>query len=151
VLAGRIPDSDYVVLALHSCVAYPSQLDEPNMSTVNEEADGQWRPWRLDLTLETIREAVHLEGRKVVNVVCGSGTPDVARAFLDAGCAAYIGADGGVDQDACALFTIGFFYHLLSVERHESLITTDGEAVALAAAADTRWKEGTHVLRYYAP
>jgi hypothetical protein len=151
VLAGRIPDSEYVVLALHSCVAYSSQIDEPSMSTVVEEVDGRWQPWRLDLTPQTIREVVQLEGRKVVNVVCDSGSPEVAQAFLDAGCAAYIGADGGVDQDACALFTIGFFYHLLSAERHESLLTTDEEAVALAAAADTRWKGGTQVFRYYAP
>jgi hypothetical protein len=150
VLGSRIPDSEYVVLALRSCVAYPSQLDDPNTSTVVEEVAGQWQPWRLDLTLDTIRGLVGLEGRKVVNVVCGRGDPQVAQAFLDAGCSAYIGADGGVDQDACALFTIGFFYHLLSAERHESLVTTNEEAVAvaLAAAADTRWKEGTHVFRY---
>jgi hypothetical protein len=78
-----------------------------------------------------------------------SGREPIARAFLDAGCKAYIAPLTPVDQDSDALFIIGFFYHLLSEERDPTLACADEEAVRRAASIDTAFKEGTHVFRYF--
>jgi len=152
-LAGRIPESEYVVLCSHGmgplCDTGPA--DDMRMGFVRlvDQVDGKWQGAELALTPENIPDLVSLPGRKVISLGCESGREPLARAFLASGCSAYIAPVATVDQDADALFAIAFFYHLLREER-DGVRVTDREAVALAAAVDTRSQEGTHVFRYYA-
>jgi hypothetical protein len=73
----------------------------------------------------------------------------LARAFVASGCRAYIGPIEDVDQDAGAVFTLGFVYHLLSRDRDPKIGCTDREAVERASRFDTNARAGTHLFRYY--
>jgi hypothetical protein len=55
-----------------------------------------------------------------------------------------------VDQDAGALFVIGFFYHALSRDRDAELDCTDSDAVERARNFDPYARPGTHLFRHYA-
>jgi len=152
-LAGKIPDSEYVVLCSHglgTTDAPEEQPDEMKMGFhVVDEIDGKWDKIEFALTPANIIEYVKLKGRTVIALGCGNGREPLARAFLAAGCRAYVGAIGPVDQDSIALFAIAFFYHLLSQGRDSSLSCSEQEAAERAAVIDTEFKEGTHLFRYY--
>ena len=146
-LAGGVPESDYVVLCCGG--ANDTRLDAP-MSEMKivflnlvEQVEGKWGPTELVLTPETIGEYVMLEGRTVITLGCGTGREPIARAFLDAGCKGYIGPVDAIDQDATALFTIGFFYHLLQHTRPGMERISDEEAVKQAGGIDRVCREGT--------
>ena len=149
VLAGRIPDSEYVVLCAHGW--NPTEGDETKVSfrRLVDEIDGHRREVEFALTAEGIAELVSLADRTVIAGGCWTGDEALARAFLDAGCTAYIGPEGFVDQDAVVMFTIAFFYHLLSPERDADLRCDAEEAARRAAAIDTQFAEGTGLFRYY--
>lgn len=84
------------------------------------EADlGEPPPDRL--TPELVRQHANLRGRVVVPTSCVSGSLEMAGAFLDAGCAAYIAPDG---YPYSALLFLHHLYHELPV------------GAALPAAAD---------------
>ena len=155
-LAGKIPESEYVVLCSHGLstgvsAGKPEEPpDEMKMGFhVVDDTGGKWHSTEFVLTPQNIREYVKLEGRVVIALGCGNGREPLARAFLDAGCRAYAGAVRPVDQDATALFAIAFFYHLLSHNRDPSLSCTEREAARRAAAVDTESSEGTHLFRYH--
>lgn len=141
VLAGKIPDSKYVVLC-----------SSGGGFDVVEKINGKWEGTWVKLTPENVPELVKLPGRTVIAMGCTYGREELAKAFIDTGCRAYIasGADGThIDQDSNILFVIAFFYHLLSSSRDPHAIRTDKQAVEKAAVIDTEFKEGTHLYRYY--
>jgi hypothetical protein len=86
---------------------------------------------------------------------CGTGRQELAQAFLDTGCRAFLGPDDlgpedvHIDQDANVLFVITFFYHLLSGVRSPAHHRDEAEAVRRAVAVDGDLREGTHLHRYY--
>jgi hypothetical protein len=57
---------------------------------------------------------VNLAGRTIVSAGCSTGREPLARAFRESCCRAYIGPVEDADQDAGALFIIGFFIQPLS-------------------------------------
>ena len=139
-LAGQIPRAEYVVLcAFGSDSRAPIEEISMGMDAV-DLIEGKWTGVRVPLTPENIPTLVNLPGRTVINLGCNSGLEPFANAFLEAGCKAYVGPDGPVDQDAAALFAISFFYHLLSSERDPSLACGDEEAVQRAAALGTEMR-----------
>lgn len=147
VLAGRIPDSEYVVL----CCGGGHAPDGAKMAfSVVDQVDGEWKEAEVALTPANIPELVSLRGRTVVALGCAVGVEAIAQAFLDSGCRAYVGPVRAVDQDSTALFAIAFFYHLLSPERDPKLTCAEEEAVRRARAVDRESAEGTQVFRYYA-
>ncbi len=145
-LAGRIPDSEYVVLcwggqhAPHGPEIRPSVVDQ---------VDGKWQQAEVALSSASVPQLVHLPGRTVLALGCSTGAEPIAQAFLRSGCRAYVGPTAAVDQDATALFAISFFYHLLSPDRDSDLACTEEEAVRRARAIDRECRAGTHVFRYY--
>jgi hypothetical protein len=153
-LAGNIPDAEYVVLC---CGGFGLDAREGadvgrmgiEFARLVDFVDGRWQEVTVRLTPADIRALVKLPGRTVISMGCMSGREPIAKAFLDSGCKAYIAPITAVDQDADALFVIGFFYHLLFEERDARLSCTEQQAVVRAASIDTDFKEGTHVFRYW--
>lgn len=152
-LAGKIPDSEYVVLCSHALGSSDVSDERPDKMKMGfhvvDHVHGKWDKIEFALTPGNIPEYVKLERRVVIALGCGNGREPLARAFLTAGCRAYAGAVGPVDQDSAALFAIAFFYHLLSQGRDSSLSCSEQEAAKRATAIDTEFKEGTHLFRYY--
>jgi len=150
-LGGKIPESEYVVLCSHGL---GSEGDEPpekmKMGFFLPDKSGRERYGvEFPLTIKNIPQIVNLPGRKVLALGCANGREPLAKAFLESGCKAYIGADEGVDQDSGPLFAINFFYHLLSSKRDPALKCTDQEAVERARSIDVDFREGTRLFRYY--
>ena len=151
-LGGNIPSSKYVVLC-SSGIGNEMADEAPDRMkmgfNVVDQVDGKWQTVKFELTPANIAEYVKLKGRTVLALGCGNGREPLAKAFLDAGCSAYVGAIRPVDQDATALFAIAFFYHLLAGDRTPFLPRTEEEAVKRALTIDSDCKEGTGVFRYY--
>ena len=147
-LKGGIPESEYVVLC---CGGWWGDMEMKSTFGVVDLIDGRWESVEFSMTPATIPEYVNLPGRKVISLGCNTGRKEIAQAFLDSGCRAYIGPDGALDQDSAVLFVIAFFYHLLREDREPALRCTDREAAERAAALDDYSKEGAHVFRYYGP
>lgn len=152
-LEGRTPETQYLVLCSHglgSTDRSDEAAEEMRMGFhVVADERGQWEEIEFALTPESIPTMVHLPGRRVLALGCGNGREPLARAFLDAGCASYMGADEPVDQDSTAMFAIAFFYHLLTAERDPSQSCTEREAFERAVAFDPESREGTHLFRYH--
>lgn len=155
-LSGDIPDTEYVILC---CGGHHAGEGGPvvpgdgqvgiNFIGVVELVDGKWRSGTFSLTPENIGEYVRLPGRTVICNGCNTGHEALSKDFLDAGCRAYVAPIRSVDQDATALFTIAFFYHLLCNERDPSLQCSDEQAVQRASALDAGFRDGTASFRYY--
>lgn len=150
-LGGKIPESEYVVLCSHGLGSRGDEPpDEMKMGFhVVGKIEGKWEGVEVALTPKNIPELVNLPGRKVLALGCANGREPLARAFLESGCKAYIGAVEPVDQDSTTLFAITFFYHLLSSERDPALKCTDKEAVERARSVDVDFREGTRLFRSY--
>ena len=153
VLAGNIPASEYVVLCTHGIDTEGVDIASPDTYQagfkVVDRIDGEWRTIWFALTPSVIPDLVKLPGRTVLSTGCASGREPLAREFVSSGCRAYLGPVEDVDQDACALFAIGFFYHLLSIDRDSEIRCTDQEAAERAAQFDRHARSGTHLFRYY--
>lgn len=151
VLGGARAPSEYVVL----CVGgwHPPEPESLNFIRMVDLVDGSWQEVGLQLTPETIRQTVKLQGRKLIVLGgCNGGSQGLVQAFLDAGCTHYVaecGEANGVDANACLLFVIGLFYQLLLEECGGSAASTFEEAVQRATAMDTLSKEGTHLYRCF--
>ena len=145
VLSGNVPPSDYVVLACHG------SDDGEGITFVRlvDRVDGQWTGVDYKATTAEIPTLVQLPGRTVLGLGCRAGDRRIAEAFLRAGCKAYIGPERYVDQDACAVFAIMFFYHLLAHERPGGGRLSEQEACQRAMSADPASREGPGTFRYY--
>jgi len=152
-LEGRIPETDYTVLCAHGLGSSDAPAARPQQMGMGfhvvDNQDGRWEEIEFALTPGNIADAVRLPGRRVLALGCGNGREPLARAFLDAGCASYMGPIDSVDQDSTAMFAISFFYHLLMHERDDSLSLGEREAFERARAFDTASAEGTHLFRRY--
>ena len=153
VLAGEIPPSDYIILCSHGIDTEKIDIASPDSHQAGFQVvdfiDGEWKTIWFGLTPSSVSEIVKLAGRTIISCGCSSGREPLAQAFLRSGCRAYIGPIEGVDQDADALFCIGFFYHLLSHERDSKISCTDREAAERASQFDTYARSGTHLFCYY--
>lgn len=65
------------------------------------------------LTAEALEGRVHLPGRVVIATGCQTGNPLLAHAFLDGGCAAYIGPTGGPYGDTIVVAIVLLFHELM--------------------------------------
>jgi hypothetical protein len=151
-LAGKMPDSQYIVLCSHGLGStdMPDESpDEMKMGFHVVDEENSFQDLQFALTPANISSFVHLPGRTVVSLGCGSGREPIAQAFLESGCKAYIGPVGPPDQDSATLFAITFFYHLLCAERNTSLRCSDEQAVLYANGVDVDFTEGTRLFRYY--
>ncbi len=150
-LAGEVADADYVVLCCHGTAEVEGDLDTTHVRVydVVEEIEGRWEAVTVKLGPDDIRAQVRLPGRTIITAGCATGVEPIARAFLDAGCRAYIGPTRPADQDAGPLFVSAFFYFLLRPSVDPNVMMTDRRAAELAANIDTLSKEGTHLFRYY--
>ena len=156
VLAGAIPDCEYVILCCHG---ERGTDGEPQISirTIDQaEGDysksGGWEIVTVGLTPTSIPVYLSGGGRTLICIACGSGQDSFAHAFVKAGYKAYIAPrGGGVHINAAVLFIVGFFYHLMAANRldDEPLQHTDQEAAVLASQADVNYTHGTLAFHYY--
>lgn len=151
VLSGNIPESDYIVLFGGGTPgsAVPESEVVLQLCGLVDNIDGIWQSVDVPLNPSNVQDLVKLEGKTVITLGCRTGTAALANAFLNSGCKAYIGPDGEVNGEAVVMFTIGFFYHLLSSTRPKAGSCNAEEAVKRAGITDTYSSEGTHVFRYY--
>lgn len=82
-LSGEEPTSQYVIL---SCHGYDGTILLPEL---DEQLEGT-QPIHRRLTADAVREVVRLKDRVVISTGCETGTEELAAAFLDGGCSAYI-------------------------------------------------------------
>ena len=117
-----------------------------------DEAEG-WEGVTVKLTPSGVLEHVRGTHGTVVSLACGSGCAALARAFLAAGCDAYIGPTSPyLDSDAAVLFALNYFYFLLAEDRdYAPERYTDREAVEKASMVDAGWKYGTESFVRWAP
>lgn len=93
------------------------------------------------LSANNLHEFLQLNGAFVINTGCSLGTPAFARAFLDAGCQAYIGATDDPDGNAALFYVLHFFYGLVCQQKPLA------EAHLLAQSHD----ESTAIFALYTP
>ncbi len=105
VLSGEEASAPYVILAMHGDhdkLLLPSLAEE---IAATESFNGA-------LTPEDLSTFVDLPGRVVMSLGCETGTSNLARAFLDHGCAAYIGPEGAPFGYASMFVPMFLFYEL---------------------------------------
>ncbi|MBL8152749.1 MAG: hypothetical protein JNM70_01090 [Anaerolineae bacterium] len=117
IFRGAIPTFDHLIVSCHGDPEVPGGAilvpDEDPISAA-------------DLT-----GRVHLPGKTVLNLGCGLGTLELARAFLGGGCAAYIGASDYVEGNSAVFFAIHLYYFLTTPNRLPL-----GEAITRARSFD---------------
>lgn len=87
-LAGNEPTADYVVL---SCHGEGGAILLPELHPRFEET----QPLHGRVTADDVRKFARLPGRVIIATGCGTGNDELAQAFLDAGCTAYVAPTGG--------------------------------------------------------
>lgn len=95
ILRGGVQTFQYIILAGHGG---------------GSDAEAFLFDFERAVTLDDLRQTVHLPGKTVLSTCCSTGRPVVAEAFLNGGCDAYIAATEDVDANAAAMFTIHLFY-----------------------------------------
>jgi hypothetical protein len=76
------------------------------------------QPYHKAISAANFKEFLRLRPRTlVVNTGCSLGTAEFAKAFLQGGCQAYIGATDDPDASAARFFVYHFFYELLCNRR----------------------------------
>ncbi len=155
-LAGTMPDCDYVVLLCHGgqSASGEPQLNLEVVDQKNGDYDNSndWELVNIILTPTSIPEIVSGKGRTLICLGCGAGQEPFGQAFLTAGFKDYIAPQGDyINANAAMIFVIAFFYHLLTESRidDEPTAHTNQEAVALASALDGDYPRGTQMFRYY--
>lgn len=151
-LGHNTADAKYIVLCCHGLGSEGARCELPDYRMgfhVVDQVNGKWGPLAFTLTPDNIPEYVNLPNTTVVSLGCGTGREPLAKAFLKAGCAAYVGAVEPVDQNSAVLFANAFFYHLMSEERDPSLKCSEEEACRRAASIDVDYEGGTRLFRYY--
>ena len=115
VLAGKIPDAEYVVLVAGGC--HDDDLECGgcvSFKRVVEQVDGEWQSADLKLFPEDVSRLVRLDDCTVIAIGCNTGREPLARAFLDAGCKAYLGPTEAIDQNSTTMFVCAIFHYLLA-------------------------------------
>jgi hypothetical protein len=105
VLSGEEATAPYVLLSLHG------ERDKLLLPPLAEEVAATER-FNDALTPEDLHTFVNLPGRVVISLGCETGTLNLARAFLDHGCTAYIGPEGQPYGHASLFVPIFLFYEL---------------------------------------
>lgn len=131
-LGGKHNLSEWIVIFAHGI---EQGLALPELHPALEKK----QPYHKAIGPSDFREFLRLPNKLVINTGCSLGKPHCARAFLDAGCRAYIGARGDPDGDSALFYVIHFFYERHC--RHKSV----GEAHRRAAGYDSQ----TRVFRLY--
>jgi hypothetical protein len=72
------------------------------------------QPFPGNMRPEHVREFLKLDGQRVFSTGCATGTPEMAAAFLDAGCDCYLAPTDYQDGTASLVFAVNFLYHYLS-------------------------------------
>ncbi|GMV83826.1 MAG: hypothetical protein AMXMBFR7_50100 [Planctomycetota bacterium] len=149
VFAGKIPESEWVVLVSHGLTADNDPEEPTDRMRMGFFVGGT----EFELTPRNIPERVKLRGRKIMALGCGNGRAPFGQAFLEAGCPVYIGANESVDQTATQLFASLFFYHLINPNGtplpphgRPSRIYSEREAFERAASVDDEFGK----FRFYA-
>jgi hypothetical protein len=104
-LDGSVGSGEFVVLACHGdegAIVLPELAPEVAAT----------QRWHTRLPAAAIREFVHLPDRVVIGTGCDMGHPELAQAFLDGGCRAYLAPAGGPFRYASALVPALLFYEL---------------------------------------
>ena len=94
ILKGNITTFDHVILSCHG--------DEHAFVV----------PYQNPVTAEDLAQLIHLPGRTVLSLGCGTGTEAIAATFLKGGCKAYIAPTVGIEANAAMLFSIHLYYFL---------------------------------------
>ncbi|QBD83463.1 hypothetical protein EPA93_13410 [Ktedonosporobacter rubrisoli] len=105
VLSGEEATAPYVLLAMHG------DYDQLLLPALAPEIEATER-FHGALTPQDLHSFVDLPGRIVISLGCETGTPNLARAFLDHGCIAYIGPEGAPFGYASMFVPIFLFYEL---------------------------------------
>lgn len=154
-LAGQFPPTRYTVICCHGGES-PETGKQFSFEVVHQKDDDYenpngWERITFALTPANIAQYVGGEGRTFLSIACGSGHEDFARAFLEAGCDAFIAPRAGyVDSAASVLFVAGFFYFLLAESRDEErVIYSEEEAVQRASGMDADYTYGTRSFFCY--
>ena len=105
-LSGDEPTAPYVILCCHG-VDGAIVLPEPA-----DHFEGP-QPVHGILTADALGGRVHLPDRVVIATGCGTGNPELAQAFLDGGCAAYIAPTGGPYGNSVVVAITLLFFGLM--------------------------------------
>lgn len=106
VLSGDMSPAQHVILCCHG-------VDGGIVLPKLGEHFEAMQPVHGLLTADALRERVHLPGRVVIATGCETGNPQLAQAFLDGGCAAYIGPTAGPYGDSVVVAIVLLFHELM--------------------------------------
>jgi hypothetical protein len=104
-LSGHECTASYVILDLHG---NKGRFLLPELASQVEAT----QPFSGCLTPTDLATFVHLPGRVVLSLACSTGCEALAQAFLDHGCVAYIGPEGGPFGYGSFCFAVLLFYEL---------------------------------------
>jgi hypothetical protein len=105
VLSGKEATAPYVLLSLHG------ERDKLLLPSLAEEVAAT-EHFNDALTPEDLHTFVDLPGRVVISLGCETGTLNLAHAFLDHGCTAYLGPEGAPFGHASLFVSTFLFYEL---------------------------------------
>lgn len=100
---GLYPEFDTLVLSFHG------EEGTFLLPELGEDVYEEGEP-RGNIGPEEIRQFASLEGKIVLSTGCETGDSELAQAFLDVGCKAYIAPEEAIDGNAATIFTQLFFY-----------------------------------------
>ncbi|MBV8529606.1 MAG: hypothetical protein JOZ75_14940 [Candidatus Dormibacteraeota bacterium] len=105
-LSGEEPSAPYLIIACHG--------DEGGilLPPLGEQFEAM-QPVHGILTAEALRDRVQLPDRVVIATGCGTGNPQLAQAFLEGGCAAYVAPAGAPYGSTVILAITVLFYELM--------------------------------------
>ncbi len=105
VLSGEESTAPYIILAMHG------DHDQLLLPSLAEEIAAT-EHFHDALTPEDLHTFVDVPGRVVMSLGCETGTENLARAFLEHGCTAYIGPEGAPFGYASLFVPMFLFYEL---------------------------------------
>ena len=148
------PPCDWTVLIAHGVRADNAtaiRFDVRDNPSDDSRAIEGWFLTTLDLAPANIPSIVKNPHGVYITNACLGGDPLLAKAFLDAGCEAYIGSLAGhQDTDSGTVFLISLFYFLLTGDRDFSPREYSlEEAVERAREVHGDWEHGTAGFRCY--
>ncbi|MFD1396413.1 delta-aminolevulinic acid dehydratase [Kroppenstedtia eburnea] len=121
---GLYPGFDTLVISFHG------EEGTFLIPELGEEIYEEGEP-RGNIGPKEIRKFAALEGKTVLSTGCETGDSELAQAFLDAGCKAFIAPEEAVDGNSATIFTQLFFYEKIQNKRRTE------EAFRLAQGIDS--------------